>query len=127
MSYKDAWIPWIRFFLFGLCEQANEATTLGREIIQMRDEYRKHLKEFHSGYAFDLLDAIFQYPYFTPSMIMNASKIKNRQTVLTLVKKFLVAGILEDMEPQKSRDKIYKFKPLIDLLDERREEIKKKT
>jgi len=120
VSYKDAWIPWVRFFLHGLCEQAEEATLLGRSIIQLRNEYRGHLAEFHSTYAFNLLDAIFQYPYFTPSTIRQVSGIKNSQTVLTLISKFVTAGILKDMEPGKQRNKMYAFFPLIDLLEEKK-------
>jgi Fic family protein len=117
VSYKDEWIPWIRFFLHGLCEQANEATELGRSIIQLRNEYRAHLAEFHSTYAFNLLDAIFQRPYFTPAVIKKDSGIKTTQTVLNLISKFVEAGILTDMAPKKKRNKVYQFHPLIKLLD----------
>ena len=118
VSYKDAWTPWIRFFLHGLCEQAYEATELGRAIIALRNEYRTHLAEFHSTYAFNLLDAIFQRPYFTPTQIRKESGIKNSQTVLTLISKFVEAGILKDMEPKRMRNKVYQFYPLTQLLNE---------
>ncbi len=117
VSYKQAWTPWIRFFLHGLCEQANEATQLGREIISLRDDYRKHLADFHSTYAFNLLDAIFRRPYFTPSIIRKESDIKNPQTLLTLISKFVDAGILKDVDPKKKRNKIYQFHALVRLLE----------
>ena len=126
VSYKEAWTPWIRFFLHGLCEQANEATELGRAIIKLRDEYRSHLAEFHSSYAFNLLDAIFEHPYFTPVLIKEKSKIKNTQTVLTLINKFLDAGILRDLTPEKKRNKLYEFHPLTKLLEVKRAQSSKK-
>ena len=116
VSYKDAWIPWIRFFLSGLKEQADEATLLGRRIIKLRDDYRKHLNEFSSAYAHDLLDAIFDLPYFTPTGLLAVSRIKNRQTLLNLIEKFKEAGILTDLTPDRRRDKLYSFTPLLDLL-----------
>jgi Fic family protein len=117
VSYKDAWIPWIRFFLMGLCEQASEATSLGRKIINLRDGYRKELNSFNSAYAYDLLDAIFVHPFFIPAMLLETSVIKNRQTLLNLIGKFVEAGILEDLEPQRKRNKMFRFTPLIRLLD----------
>jgi Fic family protein len=120
VSYKENWTAWIRFFLHGLCEQANEATELGRAIIALRDEYRVHLADFHSTYAFNLLDAIFQRPYFTPTVIGKEADIKNLQTVLTLISKFVEAGILKDLEPEKKRNKLYQFTPLTKLLDDTR-------
>ncbi len=117
VSYKDAWTPWIRFFLHGICVQAQEATALGREIIKLRDQYREHLAEFHSTYAFDLLDAIFESPYLTPASIRKASGIKTHQTVLNLINKFVGADILKDVTPTKKRNKFYEFSALVKLLD----------
>ena len=117
VSYKEAWTVWIRFFLHGLCEQANDATELGRAIIKLRNEYRGHLTEFHSSYAFNLLDAIFERPYFTPVLIGKISGIKNSQTVLTLINKFLEAEILKDLTPERKRNKVYEFHHLTKLLN----------
>ncbi|HUD02428.1 MAG TPA: Fic family protein [Candidatus Paceibacterota bacterium] len=119
VSYERAWTAWIRFFLHGLCEQANEATELGRAIIKLRDEYRSHLAELHSTYAFNLLDAIFERPYFTPVLIGKLAHIKNPQTVLTLIGKFLEAKIITDLTPKKKRNKIYEFHHLTKLLQGR--------
>lgn len=126
VSYKEAWTAWIRFFLHGLCEQANEATDLGRAIIKLRDEYRSHLAEFHSSYAFNLLDAIFERPYFTPVLIREKSGIKNTQTVLNLINKFVEAGILKDLSPASKRNKIYEFHPLTKLLEGKKTQSSKK-
>src|SRR3989344_578783 len=127
VSYEDNWTAWIRFFLHGLCEQANEATELGRAIIGLRDEYRSHLSDFPSTYAFSLLDKIFERPYFTPALIRKESNIKNRQTLLTLIDKFVDAKILRDLTPDKKRNKLYEFHPLTSLLAARKINTKKKS
>ncbi len=121
VSYKDAWIPWLRFFLNGLKEQALDACQLAGKIITLRDEYQKHLAEFNSTYAFNLLDAIFARPIFTVVKIQERSGIKVYQTLLNLVEKFVDAGILQDSTPDKKRNKIYEFKPLLKLLENKKE------
>src|SRR3989338_3605086 len=117
VSYKDAWTPWIRFFLNGLCEQAQNAIDLGRDIVALREDIYKRLRKYNSASSINLLDAIFKQPYFTPTLIKTVSGIRTQQTVLTLVTKFLADGILVDLTPSRQRNKIYAFKPLTDLLD----------
>lgn len=117
VSYEEAWTPWVRFFLQGVCEQAREATELGRNIIGLRDTYRERLADFHSTYAYNLLDAIFQRPYFTPSLIRKAAHIRTQQSVLNLIEKFQEAGVIADLSPDKQRNKVYGFLPLIRLLE----------
>ena len=117
VSYKDEWTPWVRFFLNGLCEQAKDASRLAHNILELREEYRQHLMEFNSRYAFNLLDAIFARPIFTTTMIRVDSKIKNPQTLLDLIDKFVKAKILVDLSPRRKRNKTYAFDRLIKLLD----------
>ncbi|MCI0619719.1 Fic family protein [Candidatus Wolfebacteria bacterium] len=117
VSYENAWIPWIRFFLNGLCEQADDACELARKVIALRDEYQKHLAEFNSAYAFNLLDAIFAQPYFSTSSIRKTSGIRVHQTLLNIIAKFVEADILRDISPNRQRNKIYAFVPLLNLLD----------
>lgn len=117
VSYKDEWTPWIRFFLNGLHEQAQDATRLANKILELREEHRQHLMEFNSRYAFSLLDAIFARPIFTTTMIRADTGIKNPQTLLDLIQKFVKAGILKDISPHRKRNKTYVFEGLIKLLD----------
>lgn len=120
VSYERDWTAWTRFFLDGLCEQANDALKLGHDIIELRESIYKKLRQFNSPSSLNLLDAIFQHPYFTPTTIRQVSGIKTQQTVLTLVQKFHEAGILEDIIPDRRRNKIYSFKPLLDLIEGRK-------
>jgi Fic family protein len=117
VSYKDAWTPWIRFFLNGLCVQAAIASEAGRAITQLRSEHQAHLSEYKSTYAYSILDAMFAQPYFTPNLISAKSGIKNKQTVLNLIEKFKAAGIVVDLIPSRKRNKVYEFKQLTDLLN----------
>src|SRR3989338_8682027 len=82
VSYENAWTPWIRFFLNGLCEQAQDAIDLGRDIVALHENIYKEIRKFNSPSSLSLLDAIFKFPYFTPSLIKEASGIKTLQTVI---------------------------------------------
>jgi Fic family protein len=122
VSYENEWIPWVRFFLNGLYEQSKDACLLARQIIEMQNKYEDHLSEFNSPYAFNLLEAIFEFPVFTTTQIRTAAKIDNVQTSLNLIEKFVKAGILFDSSPNRQRNKTYRFQPLLNLLDEYRKD-----
>lgn len=118
VSYKGEWTPWVRFFLNGLCEQAKDASTLARKIIDMQNEYERHIADFNSPYAFNLLEAIFAYPVFTTTKIRKEAGIEIVQTALNLIQKFVKAGILVDASPERKRGKTYAFTRLLDLLNQ---------
>lgn len=118
VSYKEAWIPWIRFFLKGLADQANDASMLVHKILDVQRQFHMVLSDFKSPYALNLLDTLFAYPLVTTTQMRKLGDIKNNQTLLNLIKKFLKAGILKDVSPHRLRNKTYAFQPLLDLMDE---------
>lgn len=117
VSYKGAWIPWVRFFLNGLVEQADDASTLAHKILDLQHQFYAVLSDFKSPYAFNLLDTLFAYPIVTTTQMAQLGDIKNNQTLLNLIKKFVEAGILKDLSPSRQRNKTYAFQLLLDLLD----------
>lgn len=121
VSYKNAWIPWIRFFLNGLTEQAADACLLVRDILELQRKFHKVLSDFHSPYALNLLDTLFAYPICSTTQMRVFGDIKNIQTILNLIRKFEKAGILVDISPERKRNKTYAFTPLLDVLDNYRE------
>ncbi len=121
VSYKEAWIPWIRFFLNGLVEQANDASALVHKILGVQRQFHMVLSDFKSPYALNLLDTLFAYPIITTTQMRRIGDIKNTQTLLNLIRKFVKAGILSDVSPHRQRNKTYAFKPLLDLMNEYKE------
>ena len=121
VSYKNAWIPWIRFFLNGLTEQAADACSLIRDILELQRKFHAVLSDFHSPYAFNLLDVLFAYPICSTTQMRALGDIKNIQTLLNLIKKFERDGILVDISPERKRNKTYAFAPLLEILDHYRE------
>lgn len=121
VSYKNAWIPWIRFFLNGLTEQATDACLLVRDILEAQRKFHAVLSDFHSPYALNLLDTLFAYPICSTTQMRLLGDIKNIQTLLNLIKKFEKANILVDISPERKRNKTYAFAPLLKILDDYRD------
>jgi len=118
VSYKGAWLPWLRFFLNGLVEQANDATALVHKILDVQKRFHTVLSDFKSPYALNLLDTLFAYPVVTTTHMRDLGSIPNNQTLINLVRKFVKAGILVDASPDRIRNKTYRFQPLLELIDE---------
>lgn len=117
VSYKEAWTPWLRFFLNGLTEQANDACALVHEIMELQRSFHAVLSDFNSPYALNLLDTLFAHPICTTTQMRDLAGIKNTQTVLNLIRKFEKSDILIDATPDRKRDKTYAFMPLLDIIN----------
>lgn len=117
VSYKEAWTPWLRFFLNGLTEQANDACALVHEIVEMQKSFHAVLSDFNSPYALNLLDTLFANPICTTTRMRKLAGIKNNQTLLNLIRKFEKSGILIDFSVERKRNKTYAFMPLLEIID----------
>ncbi|MBU2524694.1 Fic family protein [Patescibacteria group bacterium] len=117
VSEKGDWQSWIKFFLTALATQAEATEKTGKGILDLHTEYKEKILDINSGYAMNLLDAIFINPVFGTASIRKDSKIKNTQTLFNLIDKFLEAGIIKDTTPNKKRNKVYAFNELIKLLN----------
>ena len=121
VSYKDAWIPWIRFFLNGLTEQATEATLLVGDILELQRSFHDIITDFNSIYAVKTLDVLFLNPIIQTTQLRTLAGIKSVATLLNLIKKFEKAGILVDLTPQQKRNKTYAFAKLLNILNNHRD------
>lgn len=121
VSYKEAWTPWLRFFLNGIVEQSNDALILANKIVKLQKHFQLALSNFRSPYALNLLDSLFAYPIVTTTQMRTLGEIPNSQTLINLVKKLTDLGILVDVSPHRQRNKIYAFKPLLNLIEGHRE------
>lgn len=117
VSEKQDWISWVQFFLEALATQANKAESTGKKILKLHAAHKENLTKINSIYAINLLDAIFVRPIFTTASLRKHVKMKNTQTFFSLIAKFVQAGILKEVNPEKKRNKIYIFPELIKLLN----------
>ena len=117
VSEKQDWENWIKFFLNALTIQAQKAEETGKSILQLHQELKNEILTLNSQYAPYLLDAIFVRPIFSTSSIHKYVKIKNTQTLYTLIGKFINLGILKEADSKQKRNKVYRFEKLIEILN----------
>ncbi|MDY6864229.1 MAG: Fic family protein [Thermodesulfobacteriota bacterium] len=116
VSQRGDWQGWIEFFLQGVANQAREAVSDAKKILELYSEYQKKLegtkKVPESGHR--LIDEIFLSPVFSISAL---SKKWNMpfNSVKTGVLRLIEVGILHEVAGRK-RNKLFFAPGLIDLL-----------
>jgi Fic family protein len=72
ISATGDWKPWLRFFLDGVAQEANDALIRSRRVRSLQDQYRGILRAYReTSNAFSLLDALFANPYMTARRAAN--------------------------------------------------------
>lgn len=117
VSEHQDWQTWITFFLRAVREQANVSRIRVEKVEKLYKTLHERLPEFNSIYASNFLEALFTSPVFTVTSIGRKANITNNQTVYNLVRKFVEAGLVEDLTPKQARNKIYSFTGLLGILE----------
>ncbi len=90
------WEGWLRFFLRGVAETAEEATVTADEIMSLREQHRIRVQASHSpANGLRLLDLIFRYPLLTPNTVRALLGVSG-MTAYKLLDRFEELGILEE-------------------------------
>ena len=115
---KGDWESWIKFFLRGVAEVAEEATNSAKAILGLREEFSKKLYEKDQGNSNyqRLLNTLFEQPFIKRGDVEKILNVSN-PTAGNIIDVFCQMGILEDLEPQKSRNKLYAFDQYLDILE----------
>lgn len=115
---KGNWEDWIKFFLRGVAEVADESTSSAKAILQLKEESSSVLysKDRNNSNYQRLLDVLFERPYIQRNDIVSILGVSN-PTAGSILDAFCELGILLDLTPQKSRNKLYAFAKYIDILN----------
>lgn len=115
---KGDWENWIKFFLKGVAEVADEATSSASAILKLKEEYTKKLyeKENGNGNYQKLLDVLFEQPFVKRTDVAELLGVSN-PTAGSIIDIFCQMGILVDCDPDRSRNKTYAFRKYIEILD----------
>ena len=110
------WEAWVRFFLIGVIDTANQACETAQSIIALFNEDRKKIEKDGKPTAAILTI----HNYFQSQPISNTSKIKQASglslpTILRSLTALEKYGILKEITG-KERHKIYVYKDYIDIL-----------
>ncbi len=114
---EGEWEVWLKFFLKGVIEVSREAAETAKEIIELKETLIQRLikKRAASNYAIGLIDMIFSMPIITSMDIQAKLTIRSKDTVNKLIKKFLEAGILNEISGKK-RYKKYLFSDYLEII-----------
>jgi Fic family protein len=116
MAVRDSgdWEGWLRFFLTGIAQTAEEATVTARAILDLRDEHRRLIQERVAGVnGLRLLDVLFERPLVHVNLVKDALGIAF-VTANKLVEQLEALGILDEITGRR-RDRIFSYVPCVAL------------
>lgn len=115
---KGFWEEWIKFFLRGVAETADESTTTAKEILLLQKQYSEILNntDGNNSHYQKLLNKLFETPQIQRTNVVEWLGVTN-PTAGNILETFCRLGILTDMTPEKSRNKKYLFSEYIKILN----------
>jgi Fic family protein len=108
------WEGWLKFFLRGIYEVAQEAAATARKIVNLKEEHRQLVLDEmgrRSGNAIALLESLYFRPIFT---VEHAQAVTNLSypNANTLVKDLSSIGLLQEITGQK-RNRAFSYAPYL--------------
>lgn len=111
------WEGWVRFFLRGVAETAEEAARTARKIVRMREEHRALVEQGGLGVnGLRLIELLFGSPF------VNVNYVRERltpngiafATANSLVTAFERIGLLQEVTGGR-RNRVFRYTPYLDL------------
>jgi Fic family protein len=108
------WEGWLKFFLRGVYEVAQEAAATARKIVNLKEEHRQLVLDRmgrRSGNAIALLESLYFRPIFT---VEHAEAITNLSypNANTLIRDLSDIGLLQEITGQK-RNRAFSYEPYL--------------
>jgi Fic family protein len=111
------WESWLRFFLTGVAQTAEEATATARAILDLREEHRHRVQEQTAGVnGLRLLDLLFERPLVHVNLVKDSLGI-SFVTANRLVEQLESLGVLDEITGRK-RDRIFSYTPYVALFQD---------
>lgn len=113
------WESWIKFFLTGIAEVADEATDTARSIVTMREAHREALIEnLGRGAATGLrfLESLYQRPIFTVATVAEFLNV-SPQAANTLTERLAQLGLVSETTGQR-RNRVFQYSPYVRLFSD---------
>jgi Fic family protein len=111
------WEGWLRFFLRGVAETAEEATATAEAIVSLREEHRALLQEEGLGLnGLRLLDLLFRRPLVNVGLIRDELGVAFN-TANKLAENLEALGLLEETTGGQ-RNRVFRYEPYWRLLEE---------
>ncbi|SKA18720.1 Fic family protein [Sediminibacterium ginsengisoli] len=98
VTEKNNWNDWVMYVLTAVMETAQLSTRKIRELLALKQEYERRMREVLGGsFSYNLLQLMFTLPYLKIELL-ERKNIAHRQTASGWLKKLSEAGLLK---PQK--------------------------
>lgn len=121
------WEGWLRFFLRGVAEVAEEATGTARQIIALREAHRRLVQDNGiAGNGLRLLDVMFEHPIANARLVQEKLGVKSFNTASGLLERLERLGLLEETTGGR-RNRRYRYAPYLALFQDSGEAIAEDT
>jgi Fic family protein len=110
------WEGWLRFFLRGVAETAEEATATAEAIVRLREEHRVLLEEGLGLNGLRLLDLLFRRPLVNVGLIRDELGVAFN-TANKLAENLEALGLVEETTGGQ-RNRVFRYDPYWRLLEE---------
>ena len=116
---KGDWEGWLKFFLRGVAIVADEAATVARRIVALREEQREQIRKSFGRTTSDALqlhEQLFQHPFVTIALVQQMAQ-KEFPGASRLVKQMVKLGILRQISG-KSRNRVFLHEKYFRMFDD---------
>lgn len=113
---RGDWEGWLRFFLTGAAETADEATATAEKIFELRETHRAEVLQFGGPNGLALLSDLFRRPLVNVNYVAKLLDV-TFPTANRLVGKFEEAGLLVEVTGQR-RSRLFRYEPYLALFDD---------
>lgn len=113
---RGNWEGWLRFFLAGVHEVAQEATDTARRIVDLRERHRQLITQHFgrvTGNALKVLEHLYERPIISVGDIMKLTKV-TFPPASSLMQKLVEHGLLTEITGQ-ARNRQFRYGPYIEL------------
>jgi Fic family protein len=115
VRHDGNWEGWLEFFLRGVAETAEEATTKAGAIVQLREHDRAAVQDL-GAHAIQFLDYLYERPVINVAAAQGVLGV-SWPTANKLVQQFAGRGILQEMTGLR-RNRVFRYQPYLQMFAE---------
>ncbi len=118
ITENNEWMEWITFFLTAVIEQAKENSQKARAVRDLYEDMKEQIASaIKSQYSVQVLDTVFERPYFDTMDFVSHSRIP-RASAIRILNELKRQKIIEVLAKGKGRrPSMWVFRPLMDVVD----------